>query len=290
MTMTNVEPVLIHTHKCSLSGLFAAAEDEPRGTLVALHGGGMNASYFDAAAAPALSLLRLGAALGWNVLALDRPGYGASADLPEPDGRLTVQADIVFAGLDQFRAKHALGAGICLVGHSYGFKLALTLAAHDRGRELLGVEGSGAGRRYRPERTQDVAHESEKMDRETAFRLFWGSRDLYPPDTFRYVRDVVETVPEAENREAPTWPDVFDSVAARIHIPVRITMAEHETWWITGPEELQAIAAAFTLAPVVETAVQPGAGHNISLGWAARSYHLEVLSFAERCLLRKGPP
>jgi hypothetical protein len=41
---------------------------------------------------------------------------------------------------------------------------------------------------------------------------------------------------------------------------------------------------------VVETAVQPGAGHNISLGWAARSYHLEVLSFAERCLLRKDLP
>ena len=196
-------------------------------------------------------------------------------DLPEPDGRLSVQADIVFSALDQFGTKRTLGAGICLVGHSYGFKLALTLAAHERGRELLGVEGSGAARRYRPERTQDVAHESEKMDRETAFRLFWGSRDLYPPDTFRYVRDVVETVPAAENREAPTWPDVFDSVAAQIHIPVRVTMAEHETWWITGPEELQAIAAAFTAAPVVETAVQPGAGHNISLGWAARSYHLE---------------
>ncbi len=123
---------------------------------------------------------------------------------------------------------------------------------------------------------------------ELAFRLFWGSRALYPPDTFRHVRQVVEPVPEAENCEAPTWPDTFDRVAARVRIPVRVTMAEHEPWWVTGEGELRAIAAAFTAAPVVETAVQAAAGHNISLGWAARSYHLAVLSFAGRCRLRRG--
>jgi hypothetical protein len=66
-----------------------------------------------------------------------------------------------------------------------------------------------------------------------------------------------------------------------------VTLAEHEPWWITGQDELRVIAASFSAAPVVETAVQPAAGHNISLGWAARSYHLAVLAFAERCRLRR---
>jgi pimeloyl-ACP methyl ester carboxylesterase len=247
----------------------------------------MNASYFHGTAAAELSLLSLGASVGWNVLALDRPGYGASASLPERDGRLSLQTEIVYSALDLFARQNALGRGICLVGHSYGFKLALHLAAHDHGRELLGVEGSGAARQYRPERTQNVSYESGKLDRELAISLFWGSRELYPTETFRNLRNVVETVPEAENREAPTWPDQFPAIAAQVRIPVRVTMAEHEPWWVTGAEELQAIAASFCAAPVVETAVQPGAGHNISLGWAARSYHLAVLAFAERCLLRR---
>jgi pimeloyl-ACP methyl ester carboxylesterase len=283
-----VESVLLDADRCQLSGLFAAAAGRPRGTLVALHGGGMNASYFHGSAAPELSLLQLGASVLWNVLALDRPGYGASASLPERDGRLSVQAEIVYSALDWFASQQDLGRGVCLVGHSYGFKLGLHLAAHERGRELLGVEGSGAARRYRPERTQNVSYESGKIDKELAIRLFWGDRELYPPETFRTMRNVVETVPEAENREAPTWPDAFPAVAARVQIPVRMTLAEHEPWWVTGDEELQAIAAAFAAAPVVETVVQPGAGHNISLGWAARSYHLAVLAFAERCLLRRS--
>jgi prepilin-type processing-associated H-X9-DG protein len=285
-----VEPVLLDADRCQLSGLFAAATDEPRGTLVALHGGGMNASYFDGTTVPELSLLRLGASVGWNVLSLDRPGYGASASLPERDGRLSAQAEIVYSALDVFASQHEPGRGICLVGHSYGFKLALHLAAHERGQEFLGVEGSGAARRYRPKRTQNVSYDSAKMDRDLAISLFWGSRDLYPPETFQTMRNVVETVPEAENREAPTWPESFPAIAAQVRIPVRVTLAEHEPWWITGNEELQAIAAAFSEAPVIETVVQPAAGHNISLGWAARSYHLAVLAFAERCLLRRCTP
>jgi predicted acylesterase/phospholipase RssA len=53
------------------------------------------------------------------------------------------------------------------------------------------------------------------MDRELAISLFWGDRQLYPHDTFRTMRNVVETVPEAENREAPTWPYVLPTIASQ---------------------------------------------------------------------------
>jgi hypothetical protein len=43
--------------------------------------------------------------------------------------------------------------------------------------------------------------------------------------------------------------------------------------------------ALFTAAPLLVVRRQPASGHNISLGWAARSYHLNALAFCEQCLL-----
>ena len=57
---------------------------EPRAVVVALHGGAVTSGYFDAPGRA--SLLRAGAALGFTVIALDRPGYGSSAPHGEADG------------------------------------------------------------------------------------------------------------------------------------------------------------------------------------------------------------
>jgi pimeloyl-ACP methyl ester carboxylesterase len=51
----------------------------PSAVVVALHGGAVTSGYFDSPVSPRLSLLAAGAALGFTVIALDRPGYGASA-------------------------------------------------------------------------------------------------------------------------------------------------------------------------------------------------------------------
>ncbi|MDT3441901.1 alpha/beta hydrolase [Pseudofrankia sp. BMG5.37] len=279
-------PVLLDAGPCDLSGLLAVPDGPPRGTVVALHGGGMNATYFHGGALPELSLLTLGAAAGWNVLALDRPGYGASTGLAPELSVLRAQADLVFHALDAFAASHDVGTGYVACGHSYGLKLAIHLGAHPRGGELLGLDGSGAGRRYRAERTPHVTQGTRQLSRQEAVLLFWGPPKLYPPGTFRPGRGLIEEVPDTENREASTWPDQFDAVAAAVRVPVRLTFANHENWWVCDDAELAAIAAAFTAAPSVDTTRQPGAGHNISLGWAARAYHLAVLAFAERCLLR----
>jgi len=45
--------------------------------------------------------------------------------------------------------------------------------------------------------------------------------------------------------------------------------------------------ALFTAVPQLAVRRQPAAGHNIGLAWAARSYHLNALAFAEQCLLRR---
>jgi hypothetical protein len=67
-------------------------------------------------------------------------------------------------------------------------------------------------------------------------------------------------------------------------VPVRLTFAEHESWWRHDRAALTELSAAFRAAPRVSVEQQPDAGHNISLGWAARSYHLRALAFLEECL------
>ena len=67
-------------------------------------------------------------------------------------------------------------------------------------------------------------------------------------------------------------------------MPVRFTFAEHEVWWQHDQQAGARLRSQLSSAPRVVTEHQPDAGHNISLGWMARAYHLRALGFAEECL------
>lgn len=135
--------LLVDSGGATLSGIVAEPAGAPRALIVAVHGAGTHAGYFDATTAPGLSLLELGSSLGFTVWAPDRPGIGASADLPDEEVVLFPQAALLLDAIDAFTFEHGCGAGIFLVGHSYGLKVALTMAADQRGREVLGIDGSG---------------------------------------------------------------------------------------------------------------------------------------------------
>ena len=289
---------MLRSGSVELSGLLAEPETPPRALVLALHGGGMTAAYFHGRAHPDLSLLRLGHRLGFTVLALDRPGYGRSGPFLPQGQLLSAQADTVYGALDEFAARHATGAGVFVLGHSYGLKLGLFLAARPRGKELLGVDGSGAAYRYQPalhpaaartERGADdsVAAYASRSPRE----LFWGSEALYPPGTFTPGMRPIAPVPELETYESARWPELLPGVAADVRVPFQFSIAEHERWWHVTDADLAEYQALFTAVPQLVVRRQPAAGHNISLGWAARSYHLNALAFAEQCLLRRrGDP
>ncbi|MER5768944.1 alpha/beta hydrolase [Streptomyces sp. NPDC001985] len=262
----------------TLSALLAEPSGPPRATVVALHGGGMSAGYFDGQAHPTLSLLALGAALGYTVLAVDRPGYGASAPkLPEGQ-TLAEQSAALRLALDDFTSRHATGAGLFVLAHSYGGKLALTAAAHGLHDALIGLDISGCGHRYAappPEVRPGTGHGT--------IRLNWGPLGLYPVETFSLAGSVVAGMPVREGAEAARWEESFPAVAARVRVPVRLTFAEHEAWWRHDAETLAELSRLLA-APRVLVDRQPAAGHNISLGWAARAYHLRALGFLEECL------
>ncbi|MGW7386861.1 alpha/beta hydrolase [Streptomyces sp. NPDC054794] len=260
-----------------LSALLARpAHSTPRATLVALHGAGMSAAYFDGRNCPGQSLLTLAADLGHTVLAVDRPGYGASAPYLPGGASVADQADLLAAALRDLTDRHDTGAGLFLLAHSFGGKVALTLAA-DEPAGLLGVDVSGCGAVY-------AAPPDEPAGPGGHWRRNWGPPGLYPPGTFTGGAAVIRPVPERELRDAARWPETWAALADRIRVPVRFTFAEYEGWWRHDPPVLAGLRKQLSGSSMVVTEHQPNAGHNISLGWTARAYHLRALGFLEDCL------
>ncbi|MER6137049.1 alpha/beta fold hydrolase [Streptomyces sp. NPDC001815] len=284
-----VRPLLLDAAGLTLSGLLATPPDRPpRATVVAVHGGGMRAGYFDGQAHADLSLLTLGARLGFTVLALDRPGYGHSAAQAPAGLTLDEQCTVLSQALDTFAQQHPVGRGFLLLAHSYGGKLALTAAAHTPG--LLALDASGVGHRYG---LGPADH--RRLRRHLEWERNWGPLGLYPSGTFRAAEALVAPIPAREAAEVALWPQMFDALAPRIAIPLRLTFAEHEAWWLHQEPDIADLTSRLSTAPVVRIERQPGSGHNISLSRAARSYHLRALAFFEECLQSAdddppGPP
>ncbi|MFE5819909.1 alpha/beta hydrolase [Streptomyces sp. NPDC056479] len=275
-----VRPVSVDADGVTLSALMSEPAHGPaRAVIVALHGGGMNAGYFDGQAHPDVSLLALGARLGYTVLALDRPGYGASLGRFPHGQTLTAQAATVRDAVAAFTARHAPGAATVLLGHSFGAKVAFAIAADSSVREVLGVEVSGCGRRLAAH-PQPAGPESGPGLRQ----LNWGPLGLYPVQTFQKSRTVVTPMPEHEADSVKSWTRLSDTLLPRVRVPVRLTFAEYEAWWHHDDDAIGDLTARLSAAPRVVVDRLPHAGHNISLGWTARAYHLKALAFAEECL------
>ena len=135
-----------------MSGLVAIA-DEPKAVVVAFHGGASTAAYFDCPGHPDLSLLRTGAAHGYTMVALDRPGYGASAPYPDAMVHPEQRVALTYGAIDKMLGANPRGAGLVLLGHSAGCELAVRLASDDRAEDagVVGLELAGTGVEYHPD-------------------------------------------------------------------------------------------------------------------------------------------
>ncbi|MFE1234760.1 alpha/beta hydrolase [Streptomyces sp. NPDC058745] len=280
-----VRRIILDAAGLPLSALLSEPADgrPPRATVVALHGGGMSAGYFDGQAHPDVSLMTLGARLGVAVLALDRPGYGASAPYLPEGQTLPEQARAVRAALAEVTARHDTGP-LFLLAHSFGGKLALALAADAPPGFFLGVDVSGCG--HRP--AVDVARLLRRPDGAALRRLNWGPLHLYPSGTFHVGQRIVTPMPPRERDTVGAWDALAPRLLPRVRVPVRLTFAEHEAWWRHTDADLGALTGLLSGAPRVVVDRLPGAGHNISLGTAARAYHLRALAFLDECLRAQG--
>lgn len=273
-----------------MSGLLAEAPGTPTAVVIAVHGGATTAAYFDCPGHPELSLLRTGPQLGFTVLALDRPGFGASAlyaeEFVDPDRRVAM----AYTAIEKMLGDRDRGAGLFVLAHSNGTELALRLAAHPRGADLLGVEISGTGLQQQDSARAVLAGASVDNVPTGLRGLLWEPAEVYPEGISSAVR--IKTGPISPGYEATVvadWAGIVTELAARVRVPVRYTLAEHERVWRTDDEAVAAVTAMFDAAPHVETHRQQAGGHNLSLSHVAPAYHRNALSFAEQCLARRQP-
>ena len=269
-----------------MSGLVAEAE-QPKAIVVAFHGGASTAAYFDCPGHPRLSLLRIGAALGYTVVALDRPGYGSSAPYPGAMERAEQRVAMAYEAIEKVLGSKPRGAGLILLGHSAGCELAVRMAAAERAEHaaLIGLELAGTGLQY-AEAAQEILKTATATHRPAGLRdLLWQPAHLYPPDVLSGMTNSAGgALYEVEMTR--NWPrQDFAALAAKIGVPVQFSVAEYERVWRSDQAALADIAALFTASPRFVINEQVGAGHNLSLSVNATAYHLKVLSFAEECVV-----
>jgi len=286
-----IQPRLVIVDGVPMSALVAEAPD-PRAVIVAIHGGGTTALYFDCPGHPESSLLRSGAAYGYTVIAIDRPGYGSSAAYPEAVAEPGQRVALAYGTVDRVLGDRPRGAGLFLMAHSGGCELALRMAAEAPARQrgdLLGIELAGTGRHYHPA-AREILKATTRDHRPAGMReLLWHPTELYPPEVLSGAT-VYQGAPPYENQMVSNWArQDFPALAPAVCVAVQFTVAEHEKVWQSDPPALAEIASLFSGAPRFQINEQPGAGHNISLGHTAADYHKTVFSFADTCLGAQTP-
>ncbi len=286
-------PRLVIVDGVPMSALVAEAP-EPKAVIVAIHGGGTAALYFDCPGHPSYSLLRTGAATGFTVVALDRPGYGSSAPYPEAMARPEQRVDLAYGAVNRILGQgpegRPRGAGLFVIGHSGGCELTMRMAADERGADLLGMELAGTGRHYHPA-AREILKTATREHRPAGLReLLWHPERLYPPEILTGVT-VAQTAPSYEDQMVSDWArETFPALAPAVRVPVHFTIAEYEKVWQTDDSALAEIGALFSATPRFTVHRQPDAGHNVSLGHTAADYHAEVFSFLDECVAARANP
>jgi pimeloyl-ACP methyl ester carboxylesterase len=282
MSGTDPRPRVVLVDGVPMSGLMAAAADA-RGVIVAFHGGASTAAYFDCPGHPRLSLLRAGAALGYTVIALDRPGYGASAPYPDAMQRPEQRVALAYGAVDKILGSNPRGAGLFLLAHSAGCELAVRMATDETADHaaLIGLELAGTGLQY-ADAANEILKTATATTRPVGLReLLWQPAHLYPAEVLSGITNS-STGALYEATMVKDWAGRdFPALAGEVRVPVQFSVAEHERVWKSDPEALAAIAAMFTAAPRFVINEQVGAGHNLSLSVSAAAYHLKVLAFVE---------
>lgn len=285
--MSNPRPRVVIVDGVPMSGVIAEVEN-PKAVILAIHGGGTTAVYFDCPGHPELSLLRSGTANGYTVIALDRPGHGSSAPYSEGMENPEQRVNLAYGSVDRILGDKSRGAGLFLLGHSGGCELAVRMAADQRGTALLGLELGGTGRRYH-DAAKEIMKAAAVKERPPGTReLLWEPLHLYPADILRGVTNSA-TAPQYERGMALSWPHQnFPTLAPAVRLPVRFTLGEHDRVYRSDPGALTEIADMFTAATSFVADLHPDAGHNLSLGLSAAEYHRKVFAFVDECVAARS--
>jgi pimeloyl-ACP methyl ester carboxylesterase len=273
---------VVAAESVSVGGLIST--DPP--LVVAIHGGTYTGKYFDIRGC---SLLDRASTLGIPIAVVDRPKYGASANVALVDDSIESNAKAVNSALsDLWRENNGRSSGIFLVGHSIGGAVSILIAATQREWPLLGIAISGVG--IRP--PQSVADHWHSLPPLASIDVPADAKDalMYGPDgTFD-----VSARSNAHEADAPAprqelqdivfrWPSLFPEVAPKVDVPVHYRQPEFENLWVVSEQEVTNFAAQFTHSGKVDARLLRGSGHNIDFHRLGAAFQLEQLSFAIEC-------
>lgn len=211
----------------------------------------------------------------FTVVAMDRRGRGASGD--GEDYSLDLEADDLAAVID------AIGEPVHLVGHSFGARVALLVAARsDRLRSLVIYEPPIAVQ-HGP---ADLADRAEALmrdgDRDAAAELFLTEAAASSAEEIAILRSlapvwerITSGVPTAprEVRSLDSAPVDLDAVR-RIDVPVLVLVGEKTT----APVYLDGLDEIERALPDAKRATIPGQGH-LAPGFAPEAFADAVASF-----------
>ena len=289
--MTIKKQVMLRAGAIELSAIYGRPDTEPRALVVALHGGSYDSRYFDLTSTSDASFVDLASALGFGVVAIDRPGYGAAQGIDSKLLSFDEQVSLIEEAISSARQQFGSGAGVVLVGHSIGAMLSLSIAARGNTEDLLGVEASGQGVVWQPgirELWQSLmgADPVINLPREPRLQIMYGPPGTYTEQAQAEDAANAQPLPIAELRDALSWHDRLREIAPSIHVPVRVTLAEFDNIWSPAPEARATLADVLKSSVWAEVILQRFSGHSTHGHIAARAHHLEVLSFAEQCIVR----
>ncbi|MDQ0691381.1 alpha/beta fold hydrolase [Arthrobacter sp. W4I7] len=282
ITPAVVESELATPHHGPLSALLTTLPN-PRGTIVALHGGGTRARYWDAPHDAGASFMRAATAAGWQVILVDRPGYGASRALAEQRLRAADQVAII----EDAVRPHLAEGPVALVAHSLGSIVAIEAGAGRWQGRLDALALHGVPLAYTEEhlvnfRAVDVSGSFIRHPgggRSLDMDSWFGPAGTWDRSVLDHFREVMSATPSGEFEDARMGPQALPGRLAEITVPVQLCVGEHEQ--STAPADLILDVARRALAgnPRHEAFIIPGGAHNLSLGGAAASFHQAVLKF-----------
>ena len=260
--------------------------EDGRPLLVALHGAGYDARYFDA---PDASVHERALDAGFSFAAITRPGYPADEASARAQPDFSGSAVVVSAAIAELWQQNSTRcSGVVLIGHSVGAAISVHIASGKNDWPLVGVAISGIGDRPAPAPVDMFSR--MPVDRlltipfSLARRFFYGD-DVQLPDGFAgRFSDLLVPFPSRDVVEVnSSWSGDLPAVASRVTVPVHYRLAEFDQLWWVSDERVRAFAGYFVGSPSVDADIWRGAGHNIEHHLNGRSYTADVLRFAEAC-------